>query len=161
MTEPVLTVDDSVLKEHLRRLQGFATNATPAFAEIGEMMLTSVEENFAAEGRYSAPKSWRGGTIKWKDLATATVRARQKRGKGAHPILQVSGILASSIHSEPSADSVVVGTNIEYAAIHQYGGQAGRGKKVTIPPRPFLVMQDQDLSDAIDIIKTHMLKGEP
>ena len=27
---------------------------------------------------------------------------------------------------------------MRYAAIHQFGGKAGRGRKVTIPARPFL-----------------------
>lgn len=32
----------------------------------------------------------------------------------------------------------VFGSNVAYAAIHEYGGQAGRGKKVTIPKRPYV-----------------------
>lgn len=31
-----------------------------------------------------------------------------------------------------------VGSGKEYAAIHQLGGEAGRGRKVHIPARPFL-----------------------
>ena len=34
--------------------------------------------------------------------------------------------------------------SIPYAAIQQMGGQAGRGKKVTIPARPYLAMNSGD-----------------
>lgn len=35
-------------------------------------------------------------------------------------------------------DTLAPGSNKPYAAIHHLGGQAGRGKKVTIPARPYL-----------------------
>ena len=31
-----------------------------------------------------------------------------------------------------------IGTNIKYAAIHEYGGQTGRNRSVTMPERPYL-----------------------
>lgn len=34
--------------------------------------------------------------------------------------------------------TVYIGTNVEYAAIHQFGGMTGRRKSVKIPKRPFL-----------------------
>jgi len=34
--------------------------------------------------------------------------------------------------------SVIFGSNMEYARIHQQGGQAGRGNKTTIPARPYM-----------------------
>jgi hypothetical protein len=32
----------------------------------------------------------------------------------------------------------VVGSNKRYAAIHQFGGQAGRKRRATLPARPYL-----------------------
>ena len=37
-----------------------------------------------------------------------------------------------------------IGTNVVYSAIHQFGGKAGRGKKVSIPARPFILLQEED-----------------
>jgi len=34
--------------------------------------------------------------------------------------------------------SAKIGTNIKYAAIHEYGGTTGRNRSVTMPERPFL-----------------------
>lgn len=57
----------------------------------------------------------------WQQLAPATVRRR----KSAHPILRVSGRLART-HVKASADCAIVGSNLVYAAIHQYGGEIKR-----------------------------------
>ncbi|HBO4159162.1 TPA: phage virion morphogenesis protein, partial [Pseudomonas aeruginosa] len=35
-------------------------------------------------------------------------------------------------------DQAQIGSNLSYAPIQQLGGQAGRGRKVTIPARPYL-----------------------
>ena len=53
-------------------------------------------------------------------------------------ILIKEGMLKRSFTIIASDNEVSVGTNIIYAAIHQFGGKAGRGKKVTIPARPFM-----------------------
>ena len=71
----------------------------------------------------------------WKPLSPATLR----RKKGSLKLVE-SGHLKRSIqsHSDLRQKSVSVGTNLEYAAIHQFGGRAGRGHKVNIPARAFL-----------------------
>ncbi len=71
----------------------------------------------------------------WKPLRPATLR----RKKGSLKLVE-SGHLKRSIqsHSNLGQKSVSVGTNLEYGAIHQFGGQAGRNHKAQIPARPFL-----------------------
>ena len=39
---------------------------------------------------------------------------------------------------------VEVGTNVVYAAIHQWGGRAGRGRRAKIPARPYLGVDEHD-----------------
>lgn len=71
----------------------------------------------------------------WKQLAPATVRRR--KGKNAHPILRVSGRLART-HVKVSAECAIVGSNLVYAAIHQYGGEIRReGGKITLHFKKF------------------------
>ena len=66
---------------------------------------------------------------------------------GGLAILLDTGTLRNSILASPHRDSVTLGSVLEYAAIHQFGGMAGRGKKVRIPARPFLpVDRDGNLS---------------
>lgn len=61
-----------------------------------------------------------------------------KKDTGRQILIQ-SGRLARSVRIvNVSNSSVEVGLDPIYAAIHQFGGQAGRGRKVTIPARPFI-----------------------
>lgn len=53
-------------------------------------------------------------------------------------LLVDTGSLARQFHVAANANSVTVGNSMIYAAIHQFGGEAGKGKTVTIPARPFL-----------------------
>lgn len=48
-----------------------------------------------------------------------------------------TGALRSSVVTEIAGKAVYVFTNIIYAAIHEFGGMAGRGRKVRIPARPY------------------------
>ncbi|MFZ5427709.1 MAG: phage virion morphogenesis protein [Thermodesulfobacteriota bacterium] len=78
----------------------------------------------------------------WAALSPSTV----KRRGSATPILQMSGILASSFQAEHGPDFARVTTNTPYAPTHQFGakkGQFGRTKRGApipwgdIPARPF------------------------
>ena len=51
---------------------------------------------------------------------------------------------------ENDDDSAVIGSNLDYAAIHQLGGQAGKGHKTEIPARPYLQLTDDDFAEIID-----------
>jgi|GEM_PF-2742815 len=56
-----------------------------------------------------------------------------------NPILDFGGQLKRSLIWEAYPDgSVIYGSNVEYARIHQLGGQAGKNKKVNIPARPYM-----------------------
>ena len=55
-----------------------------------------------------------------------------------------SSRLKNSVKSAADGTMVAVGSNLAYARIHQKGGKAGRGKKVTIPARPYLGVSDSD-----------------
>lgn len=84
-----------------------------------------VQEGFEAEASPAGAP--------WQPLAPATVRRR----KSAHPILRVKGRLART-HVRVSADCAVVGSNLAYAAIHQYGGEIKReGGKITLHFKKF------------------------
>lgn len=100
---------------------------------IGVYMVESVIRNFEDQGR---PK-------KWDENSKETL----KRKKGSL-ILHQSGLLKAGIMHQVDGRSVVVGPSgpaVPYARIHQKGGKAGRkSARVTIPPRPYLVMQEAD-----------------
>ena len=53
---------------------------------------------------------------------------------------------------------VEVGSNVVYAAIHQFGGRAGKGRRARVPARPYLGIDERD-RDAIVRIVTRTLEG--
>jgi len=142
--------DDRKVRRMLKRLSRRVSDMTPVMREIGGIVRTSVIKNFEVGGRYKAKGSIEGGAKRWRPRK----KSRPQR------ILIQSGRLMGSINARPSSDSVKIGPdNVVYGAIHQLGGKAGRGKKVTIPARPYLVIQQEDKTEMIKAIDRHLKKG--
>jgi phage virion morphogenesis protein len=154
-----LHVAEDSISSGLEELGRRGQDMQPVFETIGDAILSNIEENFRQEGRYSdagIPGSWRGGDNHWTGLAKSTVK---KRGT-EHPILQQTGALASSFVKEASAGGVIVGTNKEYAAIHNFGGKTGRGHKVTMPSRPILTIADETIAEINEEIGDFLTKSK-
>lgn len=62
----------------------------------------------------------------------------QKRMASKRPLIGETGDLRRQIVAIATDNEVTVKATMAYSAIHQFGGQAGRGRKVTIPARPYL-----------------------
>jgi phage virion morphogenesis protein len=118
------------------RLVGRMQNLTPVNRDMGERMEFSIEETFRQQGR----------PTKWKDLAPATKRARERKGTWPGKILIITAILKNSINYRADRKGLTVGTADIRARILFLGGKAGRGRKVTIPARNALVAQESDLA---------------
>lgn len=129
--------DNKEVHEKLLDLAKKTENLRPLMKNIAGIFAYSTEENFKKEGR---PE-------KWLNLAESTKKQRTKKRKWPGQILQVEGKLAASINTFYDNDSAVIGSNLEYAAIHQLGGQAGRNKSVEIPARPYLKLTDDDYNE--------------
>lgn len=127
-----IKIDTAKLTATLKRLAAKGRDLSPAMRQAAGIMADAVEENFEQEGR-----------PKWISLAASTLRQRAKEGSTGK-ILQRSGNLARSITRHSDATSAIVGTNMVYAGIHQFGGKAGRGHKSEIPARSFLKLEDND-----------------
>lgn len=135
-----IEVRDDVVQHALRNLSQKISDMSPVMRAIGVELLSETEGNFLYQGR-----------PKWLGLAPGTIAERTKKGRWPGQILQRTGSLARSVVVESDARSVTlgVGKEIKYAAIHQFGGKAGRGRKVIIPARPFMPFdQNGKLSDA-------------
>lgn len=86
---------------------------------------------------------------------SATYAATRHDG---HSLLISSMSLQESIGNISSGLVASVGAHMIYAAIHQTGGKAGRGHKVTIPARPYLGLSDAD-RDAVEALVIGTLEG--
>jgi phage virion morphogenesis protein len=122
------TINDFEVRKRLTALAAQGHSLRPLMQDIGEEVRRIVEKNFEAGGR---PERWKPS-------------ARSKRD-GGKPLTD-KGTLRRSMTVDADSKSVRVGTNVIYAGIHQFGGKAGRGRKVNIPARPFLVISDADQS---------------
>lgn len=129
--------DNKEVHEKLLNLAKRTENLRPLMKNIAGIFAYSTEENFKEEGRPD----------KWVDLVESTKKQRTKQRKWPGQILQVEGKLAASISTYYDNDSAVIGSNLEYAAIHQLGGQAGKNKSVEIPARPYLFLTEDDYNE--------------
>jgi len=149
-------IDDSRFKRSISELLARLVDTTPLMAEIGEIVVESVQRNFEEK---QAPD----GTP-WKPLAPATVRARAKKGRSAEDILIFNRILMGSVHPEAHRDHVDIGTNIVYAAVHQFGIGAyshieTRRTMPAIPARPYLGVREEDWPEIDDAIGAFITQG--
>lgn len=117
----------------LDKLANAAQDRTPLMRSIAGTMESAVLQNFDV-----------GGRPKWLGL-------KYRQGT---PLVDTENLM-NSITSYYDNDSAEVGTNEPYAAIHQCGGKAGRGRKVDIPARPFLVLTPQDEDDILEDVQAY------
>lgn len=179
-----VSADFSGFRDLVAKLIRQTRNLRPLMANIGQIVRSSVMENFLQEGR-----------PKWPDLKPSTKKAREKIRKWPGPILQVSRQLMNSITPNVFEDRVEIGTNKVYAAVMQFGAKKGslfsgmvrvaeymRRKSASkkriksnmipvraherravapwgdIPPRPFLVIQPQDEEAIVAAAWKYLLK---
>ena len=141
MGEPIeIKIDDKELNQVLDKLFEKTTDLKPLMKNIAGIMADAVEENFK-----------QGGRPKWAKLKDSTIKVRTQKGYWPGKILQMRGELAASITSAHDESSAMVGSNKEYARIHQLGGETGRNKKTKIEARPYLKLEERDLNN---IMKT-------
>ncbi|MBU0665356.1 MAG: phage virion morphogenesis protein [Proteobacteria bacterium] len=171
-------IDDKQVQAMLLQLQKRCADMSVPMGQIGAFYERSVLENFKAQ---AAPD----GTP-WARLSLTTMmmglnkkgRIGKKggltsKGKGyiqGKRILYEKGDLMESVHHQATRNSVTIGSSgsIPYAAIHQFGGKAGRGLKVNIPARPYLAMNrgtgmelaEKDRKMILEILKGHLSNYE-
>lgn len=120
----------------LQKLSQATKKRTPLMRRIAGAMEAGVLQNFEVGGR----PPWQG--LKYRD---------------GNPLVDTENLM-NSITSEYDNDQAMVGTNEPYAAIHQFGGKAGRNKKVDIPARPFLLLTPEEEDDILEDIQDYFQK---
>ena len=165
-----IQIKDTQIKDLLSKLAARANNMQPGMQSIGETIRTSIERNFAQEGR---PEKWK-----------KSLRAKEESGQ----TLSDTARLRRSFTVAAKKDSVIVGTNVIYAALHHFGAKKGRfgtvqanvrehvrhiakaGKTSTvrahkrkmklprgdIPARPFIMVQNEDWTEIRAMLEDYM-----
>lgn len=138
-----IAIDDAQLRRRIAAIQAGLDDATPLMRVWGEIAQTSVAENFE-----------RGGRPKWPPLSPVTVALKGHN----RPLIGKTGNLRR-IAVRPERSRVVLGTHPsarDYAAIQQKGGDAGRNRRVRIPARPYLVLQDEDRAEMRETARRYL-----
>lgn len=132
-----ITVNQNGLQEATANIQGFANKSvdlsTP-MKQASVLMMRSIQQNFDSSGRPSS----------WVPLAASTIRQKIRLGYSTKPLIR-TGTLRQSIASQADRMSMRLGTMVSYARYHQFGTK-------TIPARPYLRFQTQDLDRIRDMI---------
>jgi phage virion morphogenesis protein len=150
-------------KEAAHKMRGFASRieepAGPLLESIAAALETGFRENFERQG------SALGGP--WVPLAPFTQRMRKWKGFNPEgPILVRTHDLQQSIRLlTQDENSVTVGTDLEYAAVLQFGGEEDSDEDVpgvrTIPARPFVVLSPELIEEALDLVHGYYFEDGP
>lgn len=142
----LLKIDNKEIEKKLLDLAKRGENLRPLMKNIAGVFAYSTEENFKNEGRPD----------KWSDLKENTIKYRKKIKKYPGQILQVNGKLAASVSTRYDENSALIGSNLDYARIHQLGGKAGVNKSVEIKARPYILITDDEQNEIIDLTNNYL-----
>jgi phage gpG-like protein len=123
MAVEVIKVDDSKVVIGLSRFSLSLKQNEELMNQIGASQLLSVRRTFREQGVPAGS---------WVPLAASTVRSNPKIYGAGHKLLIRSGRLLNSINAQVRPGMVVIGTNLVYAAVHQFGS---RDRSVGIGPK--------------------------
>lgn len=143
----ITMTDFGVLEFHDRTINKLQ-NLGPAMDEIAGELLAILDESFINLADPTTRSSW-------PPLADSTMIERALLGYSASEVLQRSGSLKRSVQTQTGSDFVEVGSSIEYALTHQFGGEA---HGAIIPARPYVGAHQEDLASFEQIIRDHILR---
>lgn len=166
-----VTIDDSEIRQLMEQLSDRITDLSKPMKLAGERMKWSIDENFDVGGR---PVPWIPSKRAMRDAGQTLVDSRR--------------LQKSTTYHYSSAGYLEIGTNVKYAAIHQYGFAgsvnvkshsrkvksrdvkekkkiiakgigfvSSHTRRMNMPARPFLVVQDEDVTEIKFIIKDYLL----
>lgn len=165
MPEIIITVDGAdAIRERLREISARTSNLSPILKAIGDRIVEQTKRRFEAGGPSPFGTAW---------AAPKTPNPKRVR------TLTVTGHLRDSIRAQMMGrNAVMVGTDKEYAAIHQKGGRTaasvilprrakalktpyGLFKKVNhpgsvIPARPFLGVSAENSTEILGMINDYI-----
>jgi len=172
-----LTLDRAGFDATISRLLAGVQDFSPVTGAIAQLLENSVRRNFRDGGR---PEKW---------PASKRADGQAGYGKESGQTLVDTARLMNSIIGVGDKDSVRVGTNVAYAAAHNFGvdkeitqqvrdhvrriTQAfgkpiepvavqvkshSRKRRLTLPQREFMLVQDEDWEDIHDVITIRLQK---
>lgn len=133
-----ITLNDTQAVKSLQQIANQLQNPRRLYGVLGETLKKIHTDRFKAETDPDGKK--------WQSLSPRTLARKAKKGKSTK-ILRQDGYLSDKTAYNYNDEQLEFGSDAKYARLHQFGGQAGRGRKVTVPARPWLGVgkKDEDL----------------
>jgi len=134
---------EKAITKALNTILARGLDLAPAFYEMGEHTLESTQDRMSQE---LSPD----GTP-WEPLSINTIEQKDLTNQ-SEKILRGYGTLADTLSYQVNSNQLMFGSNLEYAATHQFGRD-----KANIPARPFLGVSGEDETEILDILRSHLL----
>ena len=164
---PRIEITSDSLTEALARISEALSDTAPLMQDIGEYMVKSTNDNFTS-GSDPDGKPWAPRT-----QTTLDAYAARKDKPGPRPLIGPTKSLSGTISYEARADDVTWGSNMIYAAVQQFGAEAGefgarmgvnkKGRRYfmpipwgNIPARRFLGVGKEDETALIEIVEEYL-----
>lgn len=140
-----IEVNDAEVLRALEQLAGRAENIQPALAEIGESLVESTKKRFGTE---TGPDG-----SSWEANSPVTLSRKESSS-----VLTDSGTLGDTINYQLFGDELHVGSNMDYAAMMQFGGSKAEFPHLwgDIPARPFLGISSDDKDEILVILADYL-----
>lgn len=178
MTAFTIEVKDAPVQAALKALAARVNNTNPVLQTIGERIVERTKRRFETSTGPDGVK-WKDNSAATKALLTGRLSGQRSKVKkdgslnaaglrayfNKKPLIGESQDLRRQFKISARNGALTVGSTPEYAAIQQFGGKAGRGRKVTIPARPFLPVRPdgslypQEQSEILDAINAYLAEG--
>lgn len=136
---------DNTLRTHLARLARIDDGIDKVGGLIGEYMVGEIHDHF------------RNQTL-WDDSPMPQSAAAKARG--GQTLIDSGKLRDTYNHFESIGDEVLLGSDSIYAAIHDSGGDAGRGHKSHIDARPVLGVNPRNDADIVSEIMQFLARYE-
>ncbi|MBL4832166.1 MAG: phage virion morphogenesis protein [Aliivibrio sp.] len=130
------------ISKTLNKLLRQSNDLSPAFRDIGEYLLESTQQRFIDQ---QAPD----GTP-WDPVSPKTLKKKKRQDR----VLTETGTLADTLNYQLGANQLQLGSNMEYAATHQFGREADG-----IVARPFLGIAPFEQKEILAILQDHLMSA--
>ncbi len=163
-----IEVDDREVMEALKQLQAKIGDLSPVLREIGEDLVESTKQRFA-DSRGPDGTVWPANSpVTIARMLGANPRNFKKDGglskagaarmDGKKPLIGETRRLSEEIHYQIHGDTLEIGSNLEYAAMQQFGGTKAEFPHLwgDIPARPFLGLSNEDEAKIIETVKRYL-----
>ena len=131
-------IEGAELDAALTRIVAVLADPSAAMDQIGRYLVASTLRRFERE-RAPDGSPW--------------LKSARALAEGGQTLTDTGRLRGSIAHTVTDGGRAVeVGSNVIYAAIHQFGGRAGRGRKAKLPARPYLGIDDRDRTNIMRIV---------